>query len=130
MNFYINTITDEKKSQSGSVIIYTVLIMIAVMVISLSLMRILLPKLKVTGESISSVVALYGADSGLELCIFTNRVDTSAMTSPPTLSTLLTNFTIAGVNIQSYPNPCPFNGAVGFRTVGTYRGISRSLEVY
>lgn len=118
--------------QKGSVVIYTIFIMIAVMVISLSLMRVLLPKLKLTGESISSVIAFYAADSGMEWCLFSNRDDPAQ--SPIVPEQPLTLNYITGITIQYYsgnnPTTCPSGAAIDFRIVGTYRGISRSLEVF
>ena len=115
--------------QAGSIILYTVLIMATVMMISISLMRILLPKVKVTSEAINSVIAIYAADSGMELCIISSRINSLPI---PSLAQLNNSYMIPGVTIQSYPNPCPYSpiGSVSARTVGTYRGISRSLEVF
>ena len=105
------------------------MIMATVMIISISLMRILLPKLKITNEAINSVIAFYASDSGMELCIISARNNILPI---PNLSQLNSSFTISGVSIQIYPNPCPYSasGAVSARTVGTYKGISRSLEVF
>ena len=52
-----------KDKQNGSIIIFTLLIMITVMVISITLMRLLIPKLRIVRESIYSVVAVYSAHS-------------------------------------------------------------------
>ncbi|OGN01393.1 MAG: hypothetical protein A3B91_03615 [Candidatus Yanofskybacteria bacterium RIFCSPHIGHO2_02_FULL_41_29] len=120
-----------KCKQSGSVIIFTLLIMLSVMVISIALMRLLIPKFKIIRESIYSVVAVYAADSGMEWCIFANRNDLSAMSIAPGQPVNLQ--TIPGVTIQIYgPSgaTCLYSESSDYRTVGSYNGISRSLEVF
>jgi|SRR3989338_5525320 len=120
-----------KDKQNGSIIIFTLLIMITVMVISITLMRLLIPKLRIVRESIYSVVAVYAADSGMEWCIFANRKDINAMATPP--PQILSLQTIPGVTVQIYgPSgaTCSYNESVDYRTVGTYNSISRSLEVF
>ena len=69
--------------QRGSIIIYTVLILIAVMTISFALMRLFLPKFKVVKEAVSSSVAFYAADSAMEWCLYSNRSGSVPIPPPP-----------------------------------------------
>jgi hypothetical protein len=59
--------------QRGSVLLYTLLIMIATTTISIALMRLLLPKFRIVREAVSSTMALYAADSALEWCAYVNN---------------------------------------------------------
>jgi hypothetical protein len=128
----MNTNRPTKINEKGSIIIYTIMILITVVTISLALLKIVLPKFHIVRESIYSTIAFFAADSSVELCLFTGRIDTSGLATPPTQTLLLQNFTITGVNIVTTPASCPFNlaGTAQIRSVGTYRGISRSLEIF
>ena len=117
--------------ERGSILIYSTLVLLAVMIISLTLIRSFVPKLVISREAINSVVAIYAADSVIELCLISSRYNNPPL-QIPSLSQLNDGFTISGVSMQSYPDPCPYSasGDVSARAVGTYRGISRSLEIY
>lgn len=121
-------------SQRGSILIYTILVLIAITTISLALLRLFIPKFKIASESVSSVVAISVADSVMEWCLFSNRDDpTSPPVIPPqpSFSISTSNFPIThqiyrdGAVSTCPPGETPLN----YRTVGNYRGISRSLEI-
>ena len=118
--------------QKGSIIIYTILIMTTITMISIYLMRILLPKLRTTNEAVNSTIAFYAADSGMEWCIFANRDDSTQLPAVPTQPVSLKVITGAAIQYYSGNNStsCPSGAAINFRTVGTYQGISRSLEIF
>lgn len=59
-------------------IIYTIIILSTVVMISLSLIRLLLPKFLIVRESVYSAMALYAADSAMEWCLFEQRGGPSA----------------------------------------------------
>lgn len=59
--------------QRGSILIYTILVLIAITTISLALLKLFIPKFKVASESVSSVVAISVADSVMEWCLYSNR---------------------------------------------------------
>ncbi|HZZ99647.1 MAG TPA: hypothetical protein VFK07_02995 [Candidatus Paceibacterota bacterium] len=103
----------------GSVIIFAVLLMGTILAISLTLAAIFLPKLQTSRDSGSnSVDAIYAADSAIEWCIYTNR-DKPAL-SEPTMSN--------GASFSISPSDCtthPMDNTV----VGTYKGVSRALQV-
>jgi len=67
--------------QRGSILIYTILVLISITTISLALLRLFIPKFKVASESVSSVVAISVADSVMEWCLYSNR--NGASTIPP-----------------------------------------------
>ena len=109
------------------------MILIAVSMISLTLLRLLIPKFLIVREAIYSATALYVADSAIELCIYTTRVNTSSMDPAPTKERLIQYYTISGVTVQTDPASCPYippGTSFSLRSVGSYKGISRSLEVF
>lgn len=120
--------------QRGSILIYTILVLISITTISLALLRLFIPKFKVASESVSSVVAISVADSVMEWCLFSNRDDPAGLPivpPQPTFSISTVNFPIT---YQIYRggavSACPSGETpLDYRTVANYRGISRSLEI-
>lgn len=108
-----------KRNESGAVIIFTILILGSMLAIALSLVTIYAPKIRTVGDASSgSIGAIYAADSALEWCIYTNRANPEL--PQPTMEN--------GATYTIIPNDCtilPLNNQV----VGTYRGVSRSLQV-
>lgn len=119
----------EQNKEAGSILIYTILIMVVVTTVSVALMRLLVPKFRIVKESVYSTNALYAADSGMEWCILSNRIDPSSATIPGQPTTV-NSATILYYDLSNNLTTCDYGGAVGFRIVGTYRGISRSLEAF
>lgn len=121
-----------KKDQKGSILIFTTIILTVVMIISFAILRIFLPKIKIVNESVNSAIALYAADSGLEWCLYVNRVPSI----PPPTPTPVPSPTIGdieGVTIKYYRDSNLTNcigGTINFRAVGLYRGVGRSLEIF
>lgn len=122
----------KKIKEKGSIIIYTLMILSAVMMISIALFRVLIPKFLIVREAVYSAVSIYAADSAVELCLFTTRVNTSAWTVKPTQSRLVAYYSIPDVTIQTNPLNCSYqaSGSASIRAVGSYKGISRSLEIF
>lgn len=126
-------IKNKNSNQNGSIIIYSLLIMLSIIMISVVLIKLLGTKFQIAREATYSIVALYAADSGMEWCLFSNRVDQLLEEVPPQITGLET---ISGITISYHNyngtgvNNCVFNSPLNFRTVGIYREISRSLGVF
>lgn len=115
-----------KKTESGSVIIFTVLILGVMLAITLALTGIYLPRLRAVGDASSgSVGAIYAADSAVEWCIYNNRGN--APLPSPTMSNGST-YTLQDP-LTGSPSPCTASTSLDVQAVGTYRGVSRSLQV-
>lgn len=105
--------------------LYTLVILTFIIGISISIFSFFIPRLRASSDAINSIVAIYGADSGMEWCLYVNRDNPS----PPAQPTLQ-----PGVVLNIYKNS---NGAssdctessIDHRVVATYRNISRSFEV-
>ena len=110
--------------QRGSIIVFTVLMLAAILAITLTLTRIFIPRIRAITEATDSIGAVYAADSAMEWCLYTNRGK-----APPLSQPMMSN----GATYQIYnggtPSACPSGETLNYRTVGTYRGVSRSFEV-
>lgn len=109
--------------EKGSIIIFTLLIAASILSISLTLVNIFIPRLRALSQSSNSAGAIYAADSAMEWCLYISREKPAL--PQPVLS--------IGATYQIYengnPTDCPAGEELDYRTVGTYRGVSRSFEV-
>jgi hypothetical protein len=115
-----------KNNQSGSVIIFTVLILGSMLAITLALTAIYLPRIRAVGDaSNGSVGAIYAADSAIEWCLYTSRGN------PPLPSpTMFNGSTYAIQNpLTAAPDNCTASNSISIQAVGTYHSVSRSLQV-
>jgi len=120
-----------KTKQRGSILVFSVMIMTILLTISITLAKVFIPKIHVATEAANSVAAIYTADTGIEWCLYTYRHDPNY--PKPTLSNSSINYysvykdsdiaelTTCGPEAATLPN---------FRSVGTYAGVSRSMEIY
>ena len=96
-----------------------------ILTITLSLGNIFLPRLKTSTEAIDSIAALYTADSALEWCLHEQRAKSPSVTAP-TMSISSTYVVYFGSGLAlCTPSEKPLN----HRAVGSYRGITRSLDM-
>lgn len=134
MRFHLLKIKISNMRQRGSILIYTILVLISITTISLALLRLFIPKFKIASESVSSIVAISVADSVMEWCLFSNRDDPASppvVPPQPTFSISTANFPITyQIYRGAAVSTCPSGETpLDYRTVGNYRGISRSLEI-
>lgn len=108
----------------GSIIIFTVLMLSSILAITLTLTRIFIPRVKSITEATDSIGAIYTADSAMEWCLYTNRGK-----SPPLPQPTMSNGATYQIYRNGIPSACPGGETLNYRTVGTYRGVSRSFEV-
>lgn len=112
-------------NQKGSILIFSVLMLGVILTITLSLGNIYLPRLKTSTEAINSVAAIYAADSALEWCLHEQRSKPPSV-GAPTMSITATYVIYFGSGIATCaPGEDPLN----HRAVGTYRGVTRSLDM-
>lgn len=111
--------------EKGSVLIFSVLMLGVILSITLSLGSIFLPRLKTSSEAINSVAAIYAADSALEWCLHEQRAKPPSV-SAPIMSNNATYVLYFGSEIASCT---PAEDPLNHRVVGTYNGVTRSLEM-
>lgn len=112
-------------NERGSILIFSVLMLGVILTITLSLGNIFLPRLKTSTEAINSVAAIYAADSALEWCLHEQRARPPSV-SAPTMSNNATYTLYFGSAIASCT---PAENPLNHRVVGTYNGVTRSLEM-
>ena len=110
--------------QKGSIIIFTVLMLSAILAITLTLTKIFVPRIRAITEATDSIGAIYAADSAMEWCLYNNREKT-----PPLARPVMANGSTYQIYSDGNPSDCTGGEEPNFRTVGTFRGVSRSFEV-
>ncbi|MDP3954093.1 MAG: hypothetical protein Q8Q06_01585 [bacterium] len=104
-----------KPHSKGSALVLSVLIVNTLLSMAIVLTLIFVPKIKVSTNIKNSVSAIYAADSGIEYCLYVNRVDS---VSAPTLNN--------GATYTVIPSDC---STTTIRAIGEKDGTTRSLEV-
>ncbi|MDP3731121.1 MAG: hypothetical protein Q8R34_01350 [bacterium] len=106
------------KKEKGVIIIFTAILLGILVSISLGLAAIFTPKIQLVTEVKNSVGALFAAESGLEWCLYNNQIAPSPTPPPPVMAN--------GATYQLTPADC--SGST-FKSVGTFRGVTRAFEV-
>jgi len=108
--------------ESGVAVIFTIFLIGIFLSIALTLSAIFIPKIRTATDVKSSVGALYAAESGIEWCLHVDRVGSTAQ---PTMNN--------GASFINGTTGAPFVEAdcsvFPIKSVGTYRGVTRSFEV-
>ena len=121
-----------KHHQRGSMILYALFMIAAMLASTMALMRIYLPKLKSINEAVSSTVAILAADAASEACLYEARKQPASPLTRPILTNGAT-FKIASLSAApvDITNDCkPLSGSsFQFRATATFRGVTRALEV-
>ena len=112
-------------TQKGSILIFSVLMLGVILTITLSLGNIFLPRLRTSTEAINSIAAVYTADSALEWCLHEQRARPPSV-SAPTISIVATYVIYFGSGLASCTSA---EDPLNHRAVGTYRGVTRSLDM-
>jgi len=120
-----------KISQRGSIIIYAMLTMSAMLAIGLTLNSLFLGKLKSAAAARDSVVAFYAADSAVEKCLFEARqniINQPAMEFANKATYAVVSMAVGAPDVT---DDCASLGSASFqfRATGTYHGVRRSLEI-
>ena len=110
------------QNEAGSILLFSVLMLGIMLGITLTLASIFIPKIRTISETANSIKALYAADSGLEWCVYKNRFP-SSVESQPTMA----NGSTFALYSDGSPADCTIQ-PLNYRSVGTYGGVSRSLE--
>lgn len=115
------------KSQKGSIVIFAMLIMAIIISMAIGLVGALALRIRVSIDTIKSGVALHAADSALEWCLYVNR-DKPNPPAAPTMTTpsgVIYEIKFGNSNATCAPTEAPLN----HRAIGTYKNVSRSLEI-
>jgi len=111
--------------QKGSVLIFSVLMLGVILTITLSLANSILPRLRSSSDALSSVAAIYAADSGVEWCLYTQR-DRQPPVPQPVMSNGATYTMLFGVA----PATCaPAESPLNHTVIGTFRTVTRAFKI-
>ena len=110
-----------KPSQTGSVIVFAVLLLAVMLAIVFSLSAVFIPKILLSAKAKSSVSAFYAADSAVEWCLYTNQ---KGSTNLPVMSNGAAYYdgdekTLDARDCDTSP----------VKVIGTYQSVSRAIEV-
>ena len=108
----------------GSIIIFTLLMLSAILAITLTLTRIFIPRIRTITEVANSIGALYAADSAMEWCLYNNREKSPSLAQP-----VMANGSTYQIYRGGSLSVCPGGETLNYRTVGNFKGVSRSFEV-
>ena len=117
----MNPINKKNKKQAGVALIISILTIGILISIVLSLSAIFIPKIKLAKDTRDSVAAIYASESAIEWCHYVKRIRSTA-------APIMTN----GANYKDSTggavdeSDCFLNP---LKTVGSYRGTTRSLEI-
>jgi hypothetical protein len=118
--------------QRGSILLYAMLMMIAILAISVTLIGAFTPKLRSITEATTSTHAIYAADTATEVCLYEARQQPLNPIARPILTNEAT-FEIASLSATAITitNDCRPLGTeyFRFRAVGTVNNVSRALEI-
>lgn len=117
--------------EAGSILVYTMLTMAAMLAIGLTLNGIFVSKLRAAGATRNATVALYAADSGTELCLYAARTATPGLRLEMENGATVTvkNLT-SGADVTDCADPAQLDpNAIFIQVIGEYRRSARALEV-
>lgn len=127
-----------KRAQRGSVIIYALLIIVAMLSISLALTGIAMVRHRTATQAKLSTIALFASDSAVEMCLYEARYTTNYNDPASTMNDgKLDNGAVFTIENVSSPgtmvqNDCSVLGSASFsfRAVSRYFGtVGRALEI-
>lgn len=105
-------------NQKGVSLLLTLLITAVILVIAFGVSRLTLGEIKLTRDISKSIIAYYGADSGIERAVYEERVGGGAVARGD-CSVSLDNGSSYGIRVQ---------GSI-IRSIGCYGDIRRAIEV-
>lgn len=113
-------------NQRGSIIVYALLTLVVISGISLTLVAIFLPKIRLASGPGNAVNAIFAADSGIEWCLFWQR----GYSHPNAVVLSMDNGATTNVywNWSSVAS-CDPSQTLNHQVVGSYRGVGRTFHI-
>ncbi len=115
-----------KKNNQGQILLLTLLILTSMMVASLAAVDFIVPGIKMSRTQAYSTIAYFAAEAGCERSlweVYKNNFDTSRSDQNGIYQTTLNNGSTYVVNYDRSGNTRTFTA------IGSYQGVSRSVEV-
>ena len=115
-------------AQRGSMLIYAMLTMSVMLAIGITLNALFINKLRLSAAARNTIVALYAADSGAELCLYEFRTGTDTDLTMDNAATILLLDVDSGAPVSDCSSELT-GSPERFRSVGEFRGSTRVLEI-
>ncbi|TSC91783.1 MAG: hypothetical protein CEN90_247 [Parcubacteria group bacterium Licking1014_17] len=119
------------KNNRGSILLTTLLFCSFLMLITIELSAIFVPKIKTARDVRYSSAAIYAADSAMEYCLYVNKAGDAV--EPPVMSIEGIQYFLFDPNVPTETFPpgdavtmCAKNP---LRATGRYMGVTRTLEI-
>ncbi len=116
---------DKDKTTRGSIILFTSIVLTLVLSISFAILAIFIPKIRTASNTLSSVVAAYAADSGLEWCLYSQRGNPSPPAKPTAIGNATVTITYNGAVATCATTEKPLNHV----STGSYLNVARSFQI-
>ncbi|HXK37364.1 MAG TPA: hypothetical protein VJ553_07330 [Candidatus Paceibacterota bacterium] len=117
------------RTQQGSMLIYAMLTMSVMLAVGITLNALFINKLRLSAAARNTIVSLYAADSGAELCLYEFRTGSDA---PDIVMANGATVEIFDVDSGAPVTDCSSEltgDPVQFRSVGEFRNSTRALEI-
>lgn len=126
MSFQLKIKNYKSKTNDGVAVIFAVLLMGIFLSIALTLSAIFIPKIRTASDVKRSVGALYAAESGIEWCLYVNRIGPA---SQPIMSNNASY--INGNTGNPFPivPPVPGDCVSPIKSLGAFQGVTRTFEI-
>ncbi len=122
MRLKLKTKNYKLKTNEGVAVILAVLLMGFFLSITLVLSAIFIPKIKTASDIKRSVGALYAAESGIEWCLYVNRIGSTPQPIMGNGAVFINGIT----NVPFVEADC---STLPMKSIGTYLGVTRSFEI-
>ena len=121
ITYNLKPVASNPKPDSGVAVLFSLITIGILLSIVLTLSAVFIPKIKLAAETKNSVSALYTAESGVEWCLYANRV------GPVSLPVMANG----GTYTDSTGGPLDVSdcNASVIKVLGTYRGTTRAFEI-
>lgn len=114
----------QAQGEKGATLLFAILILSSVFLISLAVGTSLLAQRRLTSSIGDSLIAFYAADSGIENRLFATKSGTPTTGNCADFGLTFGNG--ASCTISSVTKEA---GAITIRSIGSYRGVKRGMEV-
>lgn len=114
------------RGQAGSILIFSLLILLVLMTTSFALLALFVPKIRIASDPGNSTTAAYAADAAMEWCLYINRGGNTSVQMPTFSNTAVASVYHAN---ETAITDCNTALSLDFRAVGTFHGVSRSFRI-
>ena len=118
----------KKNNQTGVSLLLTILVMAAILTIAVAVSRLSVGEIRLSRESVNSLVAFYAGESGVERALWEDRVNGMATTSEYTIDWVYLDSPTndIGYRVETSIDPVTLQRVI--QSTGSYRTTLREVE--